>query len=119
MKSSHIVNGFGFVVLTLMVVSAVFDVRLSSPKPTTQITAEQIAATEKEFAGAERGDLVQLGNQILAFDVKVGDTYRFQNVFCDYRFFNSEDLVREKTKLLKNADTPEFNTVAREFLKGH
>ena len=123
-------TSFGKIVLFIMIASItlllvdlvrVSKVLIAQKITKSAITAEQIAAAQKEFASAETGDLVRSlkSGQASVLNTKVGPGQYLlgRNIIGDQLFWDDRNLVVENAKLIKQADTPEFNAAAREFLK--
>ncbi len=97
-----------------------------------KVSQEQLTATRVEFADAQPGDIVRVGDLVSVIDgidrdgtLLLGMTFK---VTSGRLYVASQDphigpwqnltqLASINAKLLQNADTPEFNAIAREILR--
>jgi len=115
------------IVVSLLIVGAVQISNLAE-KPIS-VSQEQIVATQQQFAGAERGDLVVF--EVTAWSEvpvgryarvigKAGDGIMFASSFPIWILpLSAKELAESGARLVKCCDSPEFVFAAREYFKGH
>ncbi len=128
-----------FVIGSVLIVSGVMylptlnaKVRAGISGYAPRVSQEKLTATRTEFVDAQPGDAVRVGDLVaiihgidsdgtlllgVTFKMTSGRLYIASHDPHIGPWQNLTQLASINAKLLKNADTPEFNAIAREILK--